>query len=345
MLLRLAHFLISERHSSNQSQEQSRGSPHFTTLPERTRMAASQSSTVAQYLQSLQRKSPITSPLSKYRKLKHQRSPLRRHLSPLKRHHSSRKVVTRLFEPDKQPGVVKASVDTSSVTPVHPVLTSSSTQHSQTTPHTIQSSTAPIVSQSSIFSTGLKELGVSPSSVSPSSVSPGAQLARLTPDNHKKPSQKQHLVTVSKKSLDNSGSFTRLDLSDLFTVVNQNLKQAEKHSAGPVVNKNQLMVSEAQQASLAALRPPPLPVSPPVSQSCNLEGVMSSSSSLPVSSSVPSITGATPSSSSAPLTWGSAPQPSPLEQLASKVISQHHNHPPPRITAPQPIHHSDSSQM
>lgn len=233
---------------------------------------------VREYMRSMPKRSPMKSPLLKYRKLqKQQISPLKMsslHPSPNARKtllSQSKKAIkrTRLVFPNASEvaSVNPSSLSVSSPPPLPPTIVSSSggqknnssssiTHISEvvTTPEPLPMDTVgttmqigsnhltdnlssssyqetiPVLSTSTIFPsqpmidlTGIKEQNTEQFS-----------LAKLNSDKEKKTRDKSgkvhHLVTVSKKSLKLTGSFSHLRLGDLFKSVQDNLVDVEKTS-------------------------------------------------------------------------------------------------------------------
>ena len=230
---------------------------------------------VREYMRSMPRRSPMKSPLIKYRKLqKQQISPLRMsssHLSPNARMallSQSKKPIkrTRLIFPNASevasvnpsspsvssppplpPPIVSSSGgqksnSSSSIAHISEVLTSpeshtvgttmqigsehltdniSSSSYQETIP--VLSTSTILPSQAMIDLTGIKQQNTEEFSI-----------AKLNSDKEKKTRDKSgkvhHLVTVSKKSLNLTGSFSHLRLGDLFKSVQDNLVDLEKTS-------------------------------------------------------------------------------------------------------------------
>ena len=190
---------------------------------------------VIHYMKTLPKKSPIKSPLAKYRRMKQLRP------SPLKTIHATTASLTNLHSsiPTKptftasqlsplshfSPAISSSIFDTN-ITLIPPVSQSMQnftplSQQLLSTSTTTQSSST-TVSSPLIFTTGVTSVSTS----SPETFS----LTKLNAEKkgrEKPPAKVHHLVTVSKKSLRHSGSFARLRLHDLFQSVNDNLKEAK----------------------------------------------------------------------------------------------------------------------
>ena len=147
--------------------------------------------------------------------------------------------------------------------------------------------------------------------------------------NKMKEPQKTHLVTVSKKSLRSSGSFSRLDLSNIFTAVSQNLKDAN-------MNKAQLELPATSNSSASVA---------PTTSSTQRQSVVASPTPSRAQVSILTPVGltaqqplATDSGRAEALREGvTVSNPSPLEQLATEVVG--HPLTPANLTT------SASSQM
>ena len=190
---------------------------------------------VIHYMKTLPKKSPIKSPLAKYRRMKQLRP------SPLKTIHATTASLTNLHSsiPTKptftasqlsplshfSPAISSSIFDTN-ITLIPPVSQSMQnftplSQQLLSTSTTTQSSST-TVSSPLILTTGVTSVSTS----SPETFS----LTKLNAEKkgrEKPPAKVHHLVTVSKKSLRHSGSFARLRLHDLFQSVNDNLKEAK----------------------------------------------------------------------------------------------------------------------
>ena len=254
---------------------------------------------MAEYIRSLPKRSPIKSPLAKYRRMKQlrQQSPLR--MSTERRH----KVATRL---------VFESGQTSS-NPSTAAESSTPSFLSVTPPSGIRRMTLPDLSQSA---PQMRARDSAQDSLMPIVSSPQTPLsspvALGTTDKGKRSKMREphrtHLVTVSKKSLRSSGSFSRLDLSNIFTAVSQNLKDANASQA-----QTQLPTTNSSSASVTQVTS-----STQQSVAVSSHGQMSilTTAGNPSQQSLTTDSGRTESQRERT----AVSNPSPLEQLATQVV-------------------------
>lgn len=385
LLLRLAEFLISQEQGRKQQQGQGTNSqeqlvaPSLTSTPTGGGSGAVGASSVspsvvtspsvAEYLRSMPKKSPVKSPLVKYRRMKQlrQQSPLR-----AAEKQQRNKVVTRLnFEPSQCSNMTAPAAQVEISSPPSLPLTHQSPNQPQllapsSSPGLISGSPSKAshnrAKASSIVSSAFANILPRPITAprpSPSTFSAPKINTEKEKRKDKLP-QKVHLVTVSKKSLKSSGSFSRLDLSNLFTAVNQNLKDVQTDGTEKLgdkekesdIQQQQQELSQSPSLPFANTSAPSIPATlgsstGPVSTSRQ----SSASEEHPTLSDPPSplvpvttISAASPSQSLAAIAGGGdPPQPSPLEQLASQVAS----HPLPQLPLPPPsvISSTAASQM
>ena len=373
LLLRLAEFLICQEQSRRQqlcqvatasSQEQPMVSS-LTSTPtgdggevvaiSSVSPSVVTSPSVAEYLRSMPKKSTVKSPLLKYKRMKQLRQQ-----SPLKaaERQQRKKVVTRLnFEPSQHSNTPTSTVPETQVEAGAPSLLPPNHQSPPLpapTPCSISDSPDKALHNNAKASGRVSKVFAAIAPRPSTATRPAENMvsaAKLNTEKEKKkdrPPQKVHLVTVSKKSLKSSGSFSRLDLSNLFTAVSQNLKDVRTEGSEKSGDKEK--ESDLQQQQQQMSRSPVLLAtntsasSVPATLISSTRAVATSRQSSasgnhtnpsdPPSPRVPVTTNSTagPPQSLAPATaGGEPPHPSPLEQLASQVAS--HPLPPPSVTS------------
>lgn len=291
---------------------------------------------VAEYIRSLPKRSPIKSPLAKYRRMKQLRqSPLR--MSAERRHS---KVATRLNFDSGQSNTTSAAValsNTRATTAVGGVRAVVLTSSSLTTPPAQQtgsllsnlSQSAPLPGHT--YSRPDTVVPVATGSVMSSQMETSPVSSRINPTSkerkRKASQQKTHLVTVSKKSLRSSGSFSRLDLSNIFTAVNQNLQDASTdREKGPLAQQSaQLAATSSICVAPSTVTSSTIPRQHTMGHldlsSSHIAASISATSTLPTQQTL--IAGSSNGGGGVEMT---AANPSPLEQLASQVAG--HSLPP-----------------
>lgn len=220
LLLQLAEFVAkdSTKLSAVSFATPSPCSPSAATTPKSHSSPVTLSSpAVVNYMRSLPKKSPIKSPLAKYRRMQRLRQSPLKTPSPLSRP----KPIRLQFDIQPSPhGSPSPDVGVSDAPPIAPSISSPLSSCGSVPP--LVDTIIPIPSAGALH---------------PLLTPPASEVFSITKHNadHKKSKpqqQKVHLVTVSKKALKNSGSFSRLRLIDLFKTVNENLKDATSSEDG-----------------------------------------------------------------------------------------------------------------
>ena len=175
---------------------------------------------VTEYIRTLPKKSPLRSPLSKYRRMKKLRQSPLKTPSPLTRPKPVRLQFN--LQPSVHHSPVLQDVGVSDTSPVAPSISSPLT------------SCASALNMDALAS--VPSVRVLHPLLNPAPQSEVFSIAKHNADRKKSKPKKQkvHLVTVSKKALKNSGSFSRLRLHDLFRTVSENLKDVatSEHAGG-----------------------------------------------------------------------------------------------------------------
>ena len=165
---------------------------------------------VTEYMRTLPKKSPLKSPLSKYRRMKRLRQSPLKTPSPLARS----KPVRLQF--NLQPSVHHSPVQGVDVSDAPPIVANDF-------PPLTSCPSVPLPMDTLVSVPSVRVvhplLNAAPQSEVFSITKHNADRKKSKPKE-----QKVHLVTVSKKALKNSGSFSRLRLHDLFRTVSENLK-------------------------------------------------------------------------------------------------------------------------